>query len=56
MDQNEIYKLLLEINNKLDEALNYYNLKTSPSATLRELKLIDENSQKATTLQKWARM
>lgn len=56
MDQNDIYNLLLEINNRLDEALNYYNFKTSPDATLSELKLIDENAQKATTLQKWARM
>lgn len=56
MDQNDIYKLLLEINNRLDEALNYYNLKTSQGATLRELKLIDENAQKSATLQKWARM
>lgn len=56
MNENEIYKLLLEIENRIDDALNHYNLKTSPSATLRELKQIDRIAQKSATLQKWARL
>ena len=56
MNENEIYKLLLDIENKVDEALNHYNLKSSPSATIRELKQIDLIAQKTATLQKWARL
>ena len=56
MTQEELNTKLIKINDLLDELLNHFNMVDSEAPTQNQLKQIDLNAHKATTLQKWARL